>query len=377
MLWVLKITVSRTDSFEHPKLMFKLKDKKIVTILRTFISYLDQSEWAELCCYVSLQGPSGESEQDDNAYNLASDRSTPTEQPSSPQRMNQEMPELQENECYAQNSRRGNEILHGPAVRTSSTRRNIQNGPTEETNDILHIPTDPLLISQHVLIPDFDYSDAPPNYASLDINVNNFILNEIPQENNVTDYPSSESLGRLADLHEYEPPPPSYEIAVNNMEAESIANSDVREDDLNAHDSERRIERQTDVAQVRHPIRHIVWNNAAEDQRVIFGIPSELPHVYQNDHSEEPEANTGRHFSVFAQDEIHGLNFDDSDIPPISISFDNVDSSSAHNAPHANAIDVDSSNSSHNVDALQEYQPPPPDYELVLNYREEYDVTEV
>ena len=292
--------------------------------------------------------------------------------------MNQEMPELQENECYAQNSRRGNEIPHGPAERTSSARRNIQNDSTEGTHDILHIPTDPLLISRHVLIQDFDYSDAPPNYESLDINVNNFILNEIPQENNVTHDPSGDSLGRLAALHEYEPPPPSYEIAVNNTEENSIiANSGVREDDLNAHDSGRRNETQTYLAQVRHPIRRIVWNNAAGDQIVINDIPTELPHVYQNDHSEEPESNTGRQFPVFGQDETQDLNFDDSDIPPISISLDNIDHSPSHGTPHANAINVESRNSSHNVDALQDYQPPPPDYELVLNYREEYDVTEV
>ena len=326
---------------------------------------------------VSFQDQSDETDLDDNSNNLASDRSNPTEQPSSPQRMNQEMPELQENECYAQNSRRGNEKLHGPAERTISARRNIQNSSTEGTNDILHISTDPLLISQHVLIPDFDYSDAPPNYESLDINVNNFILNETPQDNNVTHDPSGDSLGRLADLHDYEPPPPSYEVAVNYTEESYVANSDVREGNINVHDSERRTERQTDLAQVRHPIRRIVWNNAAEDQRVINDIPTELPHVYQNDHSEEPESNTGRHFPVFAQAEIQDLNFDDSHIHPISISLDNIDPSSANNAPHANVFNVDSRNSSPNVDALREYQPPPPEYELVLNYREEYDVTEV
>ena len=218
--------------------------------------------------------------------------------------MNQEMPELQENECYAQNSRRGNEIPHGPEERTSSTRRNIQNDSMEGTHDILHIPTDPLLIPRHVIIPDFDYSDAPPNYASFDINVNNFILNETPQDNNVTHDPSGDSLGRLTDLHENEPPPPSYEFVVNNTEESNVANSNVIEDGFNAYDYERRNERQTDLAQVRHPIRHLVWNNAAEDQRVINNIPTELPRVYQNDHSEETESNTGRHFPVFAQDEI-------------------------------------------------------------------------
>ena len=326
---------------------------------------------------VFLQSQSGETEQDDNSNNITSTRSNATEQPSSPQRMNQEMPELQENEPNAQNGRRGNDILHGPVVRPSSARRNIQNDWMEGTSDILHIPTDPLLISQHALIPDFDYSDAPPNYESLDINVNNFILNEIPLENNATQDSSGDSFCRLADLHENEPPPPSYEFALNNTEESNVAYSNVIEEGFNAYDYERRNEGQNDSAQVIYPIRHIACSNAAEEQRVNNDIPAELTHVYQSDHSEELESNTGRHFQVFAQDEIRDLNFGDSDIPPISISLDNVDPSSAHNAPHANAINVHRGNSCHNVDALQKYQPPPPDYELVLNYREEYDVTEV
>ena len=34
MLWALKRTVSMSSSFEHPKYMFKLMDKKIIAILR-------------------------------------------------------------------------------------------------------------------------------------------------------------------------------------------------------------------------------------------------------------------------------------------------------------------------------------------------------
>ena len=250
---------------------------------------------------VSLQGQSNETEQDDNYTNLASDRSNPAEQPHSPQRIcQQERSELQENERNAQTSRRGIEILHDSTEGPSLARRNIENGSTEETNDTLHIPTDPLLISQHVLIPYFDYSDAPPNYESLDMNVNNFILNEIPQANYVTHDPIGDSLGGLADLQEDEPPPPSYEFVVNNTEESNVANSVIREDDFNTYDFGRRNERQ---------------DNMAENERVFNDNPVEPPPVYQTSYSDRSEPNPGSLAPVFAQGEIQDLNFENPHIP--------------------------------------------------------------
>ena len=57
MLWVLKRTVSSRQSFEHPKHMFKLMDKKIITILRFFFLLtgpMTDAQYPYLCILRSI-----------------------------------------------------------------------------------------------------------------------------------------------------------------------------------------------------------------------------------------------------------------------------------------------------------------------------------